>query len=386
MSYIYQLIKKNPDPINRNIKINYNFCKGAFFELLSNNEGKYLVQFIDNVTKRSLYDVTINNNCWAKCGIEYFVEYNIKVTDLSNGNVIFNHVYDAKDKKIFITIESKSLGDTLAWFPYAEEFRKKHNCELVVCTFWNYLIAPNYPNIQFIEPGEGVENIYAQYNIGWYHDNGKIDLKRNPIDPKPQPMQKTATDILGLEYKEIKSIIIENKNEFNHDKPYICIATHSTAQAKYWNNSNGWQEVVNYIKAIGYDVFLISKEGDGFMGNKFPDGIIHIDHPVEALLSVLRNSKGFIGLSSGLSWLAWSLNIPTVLISGFTKSYTEPISLHRVSPNEEKVCSGCFNKHILDAGDWNWCPEHKNTEKQFECSKTISSNDVISSLQDNIFI
>jgi hypothetical protein len=30
----------------------------------------------------------------------------------------------------------------------------------------------------------------------------------------------------------------------------------------------------------------------------------------------------------------------------------------------------------LDAGDWNWCPDNKNTEKQFECTKSISFEDV----------
>ena len=43
----------------------------------------------------------------------------------------------------------------------------------------------------------------------------------------------------------------------------------------------------------------------------------------------------------------------------------------------ESVCHGCFNKYRLDAGDWNWCPIHKGTERQFECTKTITSSMVI---------
>jgi FkbM family methyltransferase len=31
----------------------------------------------------------------------------------------------------------------------------------------------------------------------------------------------------------------------------------------------------------------------------------------------------------------------------------------------------------LDAGDWNWCPKHKGTKQQFECTKEISSKMVI---------
>ena len=31
-----------------------------------------------------------------------------------------------KGKVVYIIFQSKGLGDTLAWFPYVEEFRKKY--------------------------------------------------------------------------------------------------------------------------------------------------------------------------------------------------------------------------------------------------------------------
>jgi hypothetical protein len=36
------------------------------------------------------------------------------------------------------------------------------------------------------------------------------------------------------------------------------------------------------------------------------------------------------------------------------------------------ACNSCYNKVRLDAGDWEWCPEHKETDRQFECTKTIN--------------
>ena len=43
------------------------------------------------------------------------------------------------------------------------------------------------------------------YSIGlFYNEDGNTNHLKNPIDPKPVTMQKMATDILGLEYKEIK--------------------------------------------------------------------------------------------------------------------------------------------------------------------------------------
>ena len=95
------------------------------------------------------------------------------------------------------------------------------------------------------------------------------------------------------------------------------------------------------------------------------------------------NAKAFIGIGSGLSWLAWTLKTPVVLISGFSEDYTEFMDCERVSPPKYK-CSGCFNKTRLDAGDWEWCPEHKNTNKQFECTTSITSEVVIDSINHQL--
>jgi autotransporter strand-loop-strand O-heptosyltransferase len=87
----------------------------------------------------------------------------------------------------------------------------------------------------------------------------------------------------------------------------------------------------------------------------------------------------FIGIGSGLSWLAWAAKLPIVLISGFSYDFTETsIDTYRVI--NKSVCTGCFNTHRLDPGDWNWCPLYKDTDRQFECTKSISTEMVISEI------
>ena len=75
-----------------------------------------------------------------------------------------------------ICFDSKAIGDTLAWFPYVEEFRKKHECEVVISTFHNEWFEnnPEYKNIKFVKPEESV-NSYVHYKIGWFKTNGKWD-------------------------------------------------------------------------------------------------------------------------------------------------------------------------------------------------------------------
>ena len=128
-------------------------------------------------------------------------------------------------------------------------------------------------------------------------------------------------------------------------------------------------------------VKLLSQEGDEYMGNKIPSGVLQ--HPtgnITGVMEELLKSEVFIGLSSGLSWLSWALGIPTIIISGFTYSWTEMQDCIRIGTPAGK-CTGCFNRIRLDAGDWNWCPEQKNTPRQFECSRSITSDMVIKELQ-----
>jgi len=62
------------------------------------------------------------------------------------------------------------------------------------------------------------------------------------------------------------------------------------------------------------------------MGNKHPKGITKCKPDLNSVVNYLQHSEFFIGISSGLSWLSWSLNVPTILISGFSEEYTEPIT------------------------------------------------------------
>ena len=264
--------------------------------------------------------------------------------------------------------------------PYCEEFRKKHNCELIVSTFLNSLFVDQYPEIEFVEPGKTVYNIYAQYQLGWYYnENEEFDQNRHPNDFKIQPLQKTATDILGLNYEEIRPKL--NISEVSKKKK-VGIGFHSTAQAKYWNNKNGWQEVVDYLNSCGYECMIYSKEGNGYMGNNYPKGVkVYKGGSLQDVINEFATCEFFVGLGSGLSWLAWACELPVVLISGFSEKWAETkLDTYRVI--NEDVCHGCFNWDRLDAGDWNWCPKYKGTNRQFECSKQITSEMVINEINN----
>jgi autotransporter strand-loop-strand O-heptosyltransferase len=359
------------EPIENDYVIKQHFVVNPFFEILGQGDREFNIKLFDE--KSLVYENNIKINSWIKLNREYFSNWKTEIRE--NGKLIYQNQINLENKRVYISFGSKSLGDTLAWFPYCEEFRLKHKCNLIVSTFMNYLFKDQYPNIEFVEPGESVPNIHAQYRLGWfYNEDGTIDTNKHKIDVKLQPLQKTATDILGLDYKEIRP----NLNLPNVEKKKkVGIGFHSTAQAKYWNNKSGWQEVVDYLNNLGYECMIYSKEGDGYMNNFYPKGVsVFKGGNLQEVINDLSTCEFFVGLGSGLSWLAWACKLPVVLISGFSEKWAETkLETYRVI--NENVCHGCFNWDRLDAGDWNWCPLHKGTDRQFECSKQITSEMVI---------
>lgn len=374
-SHIKDVILNDIKPLT----MSYTFINGAKLEITGGIPTEYDVEFIDRATGKIEHQGRIKNNMWIKTSRQYYTDWLIRATDVKTKAMI-NQGLNLEGERVYVALESASLGDTLAWFPAAEEFRKKHKCQLICSTFHNHLFVDNYPEITFINPGEPVHNVTAMYSIGWYYnDKGEIDLAKNPREPKNQPMQKTAFDILGLDWIEtVPKISFEKRDRQNK----ISIAIHATCQAKYWNNPTGWQQVIDWCTQNGYEVVILSREEDGFMGNSYPNGARKLPHgPLNKVMEELSSSKAFIGIGSGLSWLSWATETPTILISGFSDPYTETQSgTIRVSAPAGK-CSGCFNSHKLDPADWNWCPVNKNTERMFECSRSISAERVIEELK-----
>lgn len=375
---INQLKKSNPT-------ISYNFTDGPFIEIIDSsdteNEFCYNVDFIDLLSDKILYSTQLRSNHWARAAIKYYVDWRIKITGINTsfeGEINF----EPKNRRFLISFESSSLGDNLAWIASVEEFRLKNQCHVICSTFFNELFVSQYPYIEFVSPGTTVNGLYGLFRLGLFlNSENKLDMFKHPTNPLKIPLIKVSSDILGLNYMEIKPIL----PTFTTNKlKRVCIAIHSTSQCKYWNNPDGWQEVVNFLRTSGYEVRLLSREEDGFMGNKNPKGVVQqkASH-IKKIAEIIQESELFIGISSGLSWLSWGLGTPTVLISGFTDKYLEPQNGVKRIINES-VCHGCWHDHEFDKRDWNWCPKHKGTDRQFECTKEITSQDVIKAIQEYI--
>lgn len=374
---MYNGLRKNENPIKEinPVKFICNYNEGAYLEVQSALEKRFKVEFA-NSRGQVEYSTEIGSNMWCRTNKKYVEEYTCTVKDESD-KVVFVEKYNPSGKRVYISLESKSLGDTMAWFPYVDEFRKKWNCSVVCSTFHNKLFVDQYPDLELVPPGTIIPNIYATYRIGLFFADGGIDYSKHKKDPTKISLLEMATDILGLEYTEVRPRLRPSTIE---KKKRVGIGLHSTAQTKYWNNPTGWQELTDFLISHGYEVVMMSKEADGYMGNFYPRGVVKLpENSFDDLMDNLNSCEFFIGISSGLSWLAWALNLPVVLISGFTGEYMEPTdNVTRII--NKSVCNDCWGRHKFDAGDWNWCPDQKGTPRQFECSKSITGQMVIDRL------
>ena len=361
-------IKKN-NMIDPNISITQYFINQPFLEIKGESDSEFNIMLFDE-ENYCHYQNFVKSNHWIKLNREYFTRWRTKIFE--NGDLIYDKTLDYTGLRVFINFDSKSLGDNIAWLPYVEKFKEVHQCDVTVCTYWNKLFKDVYPNLEFVEPGSIVHGIFGQYNLGWFYD-----LNKEPTLPNTIPLQKAATNILGLPFEEIRPRISFVPKDNPYDTKYITIATNSTAGCKFWTRE-GWQELINHLTSIGYKVINVSKED-----NAFDNCEKIIDTSIENTMNVIYHSDFFIGLSSGLSWLSWALGKHVVMISNFTEKDHEFTSncTRITNPN---VCNSCWNNadFKFDRGDWNWCPLHKGTSRQFECHTSITSKMVINQIQN----
>jgi autotransporter strand-loop-strand O-heptosyltransferase len=357
------------------VTFNFHFVEGAFIEIKGGGKEVYRSIITDTDTGREEYRVDLTPNHWGKVGKVgdkflgpvFFKRWAITVR-LGN-DIVFYHKYDAKGKKVFVVFESKSLGDTLAWIPYCEEFRVKHGCKMVVCTWQNSLLEKTYPEIEFVKPGTVVHDLYAQYFIGVFH----ADLeKRAPHDWRTLPLQAIAADILGLEFEEIRPVVDTRKaysQVVKRPKKYVCLSEHSTADCKYWHYPNGWQVLVDELNRRGYNVVDISLEQSGLKN------VIHAhNNHIDVTIGLLLGCEFFIGLASGLAWLSWALGKPVVMISGFSAPFVE-FQDNNIRIEGVGDCTCCLNDVMIYDRAWDEGCFHN---RDFSCTRDITPEAVIS--------
>jgi ADP-heptose:LPS heptosyltransferase len=389
------------------LKFISNFNNGAFLEISGDTSELFVVKFIDKQTDTVLHTDTLMSGYWTRTNIEYYVDWLVTVHTL-DGILVYEHSMNLEDELVLVNITSMSLGDVISWIPYCEEFRKKHNCKLIVKSSVSDLFSLSYPEIIWVKLTDVIEYsdlIYSTYNIAIgidseVHKSGIKKLnsfysKKSPIKfidnltffnrsihpehPLLIPLQKISANILGIDFKEIRPVINQINNERPIEKKYVCISEFASANGmKVWQNQIGWKTIVDELKNMGYEVVSISKEKTELKNVIKQNG----NRPLSERVWYLQHCEFFIGMSSGLSWLAWASGAKVVLISGHSKKWLE-FSENCLRINNENVCNGCHNivEHVdkFCCYHESFCPENKN----FICTRSISPKMVLDEIKNS---
>ena len=274
---------------------------------------------------------------------------------------------------IKIELTTSSLGDTVASISQVDKYQKltNHTVHFIINAKYVDLFKPVYPNINFDEPVRYDELKVLHVNLD-------------------QPLEKYASDLLGLPFEETCAKVATVIKDRPIKEKYFTISIQSTHQGRYWNAKKGWNILLNLLKqrygltAVCVDMYNSYGAKDCY--NTVPSGAI--DKTGISLLEsthYMNHAEFHIGTSNGLSWLAHAVGKKVVLITNVTKKWCE-FTTNVIRIDNESVCHGCLNEKPFDKYDWNWCPNHKNTKRMFECTTSISPHDVFDKIKNNITI
>ncbi|MCB8874461.1 autotransporter strand-loop-strand O-heptosyltransferase [Acidisoma silvae] len=373
--------------------IRYDINHGARISLPERSEGHWRIRLTDLDSGNILFQ-NDSKGAFVRSSKRFFVRFGIDVWDVNEAGVetsVLSHKLDLRDREVLVHFPIGTLGDTMGWFAYAARLAETTGAR-VTCSL-SKLIIPllkdAYPNLRLVTPEEVVEQklseqAYATYCLGLFFDDAVFEWQ--PTDFRYVGLHRTAGYILGVDPTEEAPRIVIPDDSRPIAEPYVCIAVQASTQAKMWNNPNGWREVISFLKARGFRVICIDQKpvhGGGIVWNHIPHGAEDEtgNRPLAERARWLRHAAAFIGLSSGLTWLAWAAGCPIVMISGFTHPSNEFDTPYRVI--NWHTCNSCWNdpRHRFDHHDYLYCPRHKGTDRQFECTRLITPAQVIRALE-----
>ena len=291
-------------------------------------------------------------------------------------------------KKVLVSIKSLSIGDTVAAIPYINKFQEVNLTDDISVSINDWLIpyfSTVYPNLKFI--GKNSNEVFDKTLFLDYNFNKSIQ-------------QGYAEQLGFINTPYIRPNILIPNMERPIKNKYVTIGVHSTSQLKYWNHPKGkkvqpespyWNELCGMIRKEGYTPVVVEQD-EIFGWAPYKNGLPNkankkFGQSFLESMNLIYHSEFYIGLSSGMSWVAHAMGKPVAMIANFTEDWNEfdlstPDYIRITNKN---VCHGCWNlinkEFKFDTDDWYWCPKHKNTNRQFECHTSITPEHVFNEIK-----
>lgn len=301
---------------------------------------------------------------------KYYIPWKIEVFAVEEK--VFEHVFDPTGQHVHIVMVSQAVGDTIAFMLGVKAFRKKYKAELsmFVTDKMRNFVREWYPDVPHRE--QLPDETYAVFWVG-----GALTNKQwIPVHGKLIPLQAFSQYVLGLD-KMPERVSWQPRQPRQIKEPYVCIGVQASSPVKSWLWPHGWDEIVAYLKDKGYRVLCIDKSKAMAMEAhnltiRMPAGAEDFtgNYSLAERADMLAYADFFIGLGSGLSWLAWIAGCPVIMIAGFSAVWYEFPEAYRVF--NPMACHGCFND-LQDDYMKEPCRRYAHDKQHYlECQRKIS--------------
>ena len=235
-------------------------------------------------------------------------------------------------------IRRKALGDVLWIEPVIRQLSKKHR-KVIVYTKFNPLFE-NYPahNVIFKNKLNVVEKL-----LGWLKVF-KFILLDKAYEARPQMHFLHAYQLeAGVPQKDEYPRLYLNdaeRKEFSHEKPYVVLHINTPSEKNYRKVYGiNWEDVVAFLRSKNLQVI-----SPGSQINPIP-GVKYCNTSIRQLIALIYNASLFIGIDSGPSHIAASLNIPSILFFGSVNPAYRHFEKQHNAVIMQKPCvyAGCYH-------------------------------------------
>ncbi len=337
-------------------------------------EGHWRVRLSDYDSEMVFFDETVQATVLISLE-KYYIHWHIEVW--RDGEKCFEHIFDPHGQRIYLVNTSSAIGDSLAFMPYIGAVREYYDGEVYYYTpqHMQELIQRFYPEVH---QSEGIlPDTYATFLFG-AGINAPMFM---PCEGRLVRMDRIGQIILNL--PEPAPLPPWPARPRQIAEPYVCVGVQASSLTKCWLYPHGWEQVTAALRAAGYRVLCIDKERRTATGPyvaECPPGAEDLtgDRPLTERAELLAHAAFFIGLPSGLSWLAHSVGCPVIMVGGFSYPWHEFTGAYRVY--NRLACFGCLND-VSENAYTHSCPRWSQDSPHFlECGRSITPPMVIAAV------
>lgn len=333
-------------------------------------QGDFFVRISDSRTGAEYFAAPLSG-VWLISLDKYFVPWHVEVYEA--GTAIFVHDFNPDGQQVHFHF-GELMGDSLAFLPYVQAFQRLHGCHVSAR-------VPAYLREVFLRCCPGLE-IREQANAQVYATFFcLVALSEHcfaaPLDVRQVPLAALGMAVLGMFHPYVETGWRSGERKIK--EPYVCIGVQASGACKGWHFPGGWEEICIRLQAAGYRVLCIDGEGehtDCGLTIRCPEGAEDLTgrRPLLERAELLSHAACFIGLCSGLAWLARTVRCPAVMIGGFSNYWAEFPEAYRVS--NPRVCQGCYNDTSLYYVQNPCARQERESDGWLQCSKSITVDEV----------